>query len=425
MVHSEADRGAPWLDEAQVTVCVGPSRAAASYLDQDAILQAADQTDCQVIHPGYGFLAENALFASRCAQQGLTFVGPPPRAIRSLGDKAAAKRSMAAAGVPTIPGSAGVLVDVAEARTLAAEIGYPVLLKATAGGGGKGMRRCDEEGDLAPAYAEASLEAGKAFGNPSLYLEKLIRGGRHIEFQVLCDAHGAAIHLGERECSIQRQHQKLIEEAPSPVMDAETRNGMGRKVAHALSRAGYRNAGTVEFLRDRDGRFYFMEVNTRLQVEHPVTEAWTGLDLVVEQLKIAADCDLGVEQDQVAFRGHAVEFRINAEDPDRGFRPDPGKIDRFRPPVARGDGVTVRWDSAVREGYTIPPNYDSMIGKLIVHAANRQAALTAARVALGSLEIGGIRTTIPFHLRMLDDPGFRAGEYDIDHLARLDSARAD
>jgi acetyl-CoA carboxylase biotin carboxylase subunit len=425
MIHSEVDRGAPWLDEARQTVCVGPARAALSYLDQDAVLQAAEQTDCQAIHPGYGFLAENAVFATRCAQQGLTFVGPPPRAIRAMGDKAEAKRSMSAAGVPTIPGSEDVLADVAEARKLASAVGYPILLKATAGGGGKGMRRCESEGEIASAFAEASLEAGKAFGNPSLYLEKLIRGGRHIEFQVLCDAHGAAVHLGERECSIQRQHQKLIEEAPSPVMDAPTRSSMGRKVARALVHAGYRNAGTVEFLRDRDGQYYFMEVNTRLQVEHPVTEAWTGIDLVVEQLGIAADRDLSIEQSRVAFAGHAIEFRINAEDPDRGFRPDPGTIARFRPPVLGGDAVTVRWDSAVREGYTIPPNYDSMIGKLIVHAGDRDAALAGAREALGSLRIEGIKTTIPFHLRMLDDPGFRAGEYDIDHLAGLGPARVD
>jgi acetyl-CoA carboxylase biotin carboxylase subunit len=423
MVHSEADRGAPWLDEAAETICVGPARAVQSYLDQDAVLQAAEQSDCQAVHPGYGFLAENALFAARCVQQGLVWVGPPASAIRAMGDKAEAKRSMAAAGLPTIPGSQDVLADLEEARELASRIGYPVLLKATAGGGGKGMRRVEGEADLAQAFAEASLEAGKAFGNPSLYLEKLIVGGRHIEFQILCDGFGTGLHLGERECSIQRQHQKLVEEAPSPVVPPEVRNKFGRKIARALARLGYRNAGTVEFLRDRDGQFYFMEVNTRLQVEHPVTEECTGLDIVARQLRIAADEPLDLKQSRVRFQGHAIEFRINAEDPDRGFRPDPGLIERFGPPQAQGEGVTVRWDSAVREGYRIPPNYDSMIGKLIVHAGDREATLEAARGALSSLVIEGVKTTIPFHLWLLSDPGFRAGEYDIDHLAGLGAVR--
>ena len=419
MIYSEADRGAPWLEQAAQAICVGPARAALSYLDQDAVLQAAEQSECQAVHPGYGFLAENALFAARCVQQGLTWVGPPAGAIRAMGDKAEAKRSIAAAGLPTIPGSADVLSGVDEAKGLAEQVGYPVLLKATAGGGGKGLRRCDSEAELAPAYAEASMEAGKAFGNASLYLEKLILGGRHIEFQLLCDGFGSALHLGERECSIQRQHQKLVEESPSPVMQPELRDEMGRKIAGILSKLGYRNAGTVEFLRDSDGNFYFMEVNTRLQVEHPVTEAWTGLDLVVRQLQIAANCPLDLEQSDVQFQGHAIEFRINAEDPAEGFRPDPGLIVRFRPPQASGAGVTVRWDSAVREGYRIPPTYDSMIGKLIVHAADREAALEAGREALSSLVLEGVKTTIPFHLWLLSDPGFRAGEYNIDHLADL------
>ena len=423
MIYSEADRGAPWLEEAAQALCVGPARAAASYLDQDAVLQAAEQADCQAVHPGYGFLAENAIFAARCAQQGLTWVGPPAAAIRAMGDKAEAKKSIAAAGLPTIPGSADVLSGVDEARKLAAKVGYPVLLKATAGGGGKGMRRCDREDEIESAYAEASMEAGKAFGNASLYLEKLILGGRHIEFQLLCDGFGNGLHLGERECSIQRQHQKLVEEAPSPVMLPELREKMGRKIARTLSKLGYRNAGTVEFLRDRDGKFYFMEVNTRLQVEHPVTEMWTGLDLVVRQLRIAANCPLDLKQSQVQFQGHAIEFRINAEDPDQGFRPDPGKIVRFRPPEISRAGASVRWDSAVREGYRIPPNYDSMIGKLIVHAADREAAIEAGREALSSLVLDGVKTTIPFHLWLLSDPGFRSGEYNIDHLADLGPLR--
>ncbi|HKQ60739.1 MAG TPA: acetyl-CoA carboxylase biotin carboxylase subunit [Candidatus Polarisedimenticolaceae bacterium] len=413
IVYSAADRGAPWLRAADRTVCIGPARAEASYLDADAILQAAEQTECQAVHPGYGFLAENALFATRCAAAGLSFVGPPPEAIRRLGDKVAAKRTMAAAGLPTIPGSEGEVPDLPTARRVAAEIGYPVLLKAASGGGGRGMRRCGSERELAAGFAAAALEAGKAFGDPALYLEKLIEGGRHVEFQVLADAFGDAIHLGERECSVQRKHQKLIEEAPSPAVDAETRSTLGARVAAAVAGAGYRNAGTVEFLRDSAGRFYFMEMNTRLQVEHPVTEAITGLDLVAEQLRIAALEPLGRRQEQVAFRGHAFEFRINAEDPAADFRPDPGRIEALRVPPG------VRWDSAAEAGWRIPPQYDSLIGKLIVHAADRPRALAAAATALGQLAVEGVHTTLPLHRRLLEDPGFRAGRYDLDLLAQV------
>ena len=287
-VFSEADRGAPWLRRAGRAVCIGPARAEESYLNADAILQAAEQTECQAIHPGYGFLAENALFAARCEQQGVTFIGPGPDAIRRMGDKAEAKHTMATAGLPTIPGSEGTLAGVREALVQAAAIGYPVLLKATAGGGGRGMRGCEGEQELERAFAEAALEAEKAFGNPGLYLEKFLAGGRHVEFQVLCDAFGRAVHLGERECSVQRHHQKLIEESPSPVVDAPTRQSVGARVARAAAGFGYRNAGTVEFLRAPEGRLFFMEMNTRLQVEHPVTEMVSGVDLVVEQIRIAA-----------------------------------------------------------------------------------------------------------------------------------------
>jgi acetyl-CoA carboxylase biotin carboxylase subunit len=416
VVHSEADREAPWLDEADETVCVGPGPSPGSYLNQDAILQAAEQTDCQALHPGYGFLAENARFAARCEQQGIRFIGPTAGAIRMMGDKAAAKKMMAAGGVPTIPGSDGVVPDVDRAVTLADEIGYPVLLKASAGGGGRGMRFCADTDGVRRGFVEASLEAEKAFGDPSLYLEKFIVGGRHVEFQVLCDAFGSAVHLGERECSMQRQHQKLVEEAPSPVVDAATRREMGERVARAVAAVGYRNAGTVEFLREPDGHFYFMEMNTRLQVEHPVTEMLTGVDIVVEQLRIAANRPLGLRQDEIRFDGHSIEFRINAEDPDNGFRPDPGQIAKFRSPTAKGSGVVVRWDSAIREGYRIPPYYDSMIGKLIVRGPDRDAALAGARQALNSLGVDGLRTTIPLHLRVLDDPGFRSGRYDVNYL---------
>jgi acetyl-CoA carboxylase biotin carboxylase subunit len=334
-----------------------------------------------------------------------------------MGDKASAKRTMAAGGLPTIPGSAGVLAGVEEALVESERIGFPVLLKASAGGGGKGMRYCSERADLEQAFAEATLEADKAFGNSALYLEKFVRGARHVEFQVLADAYGRGVHLGERECSIQRQHQKLIEEAPSPAVDEQDRRTLGERVAAAVSGFGYRGAGTVEFLRADDGRFYFMEMNTRLQVEHPVTEMLTGVDIVAEQLRIAANRPLDLDADRIGFDGHAIEFRINAEDPERGFRPDPGEIRRFRPPAAELDGVTVRWDSAIREGYRIPPHYDSLIGKLIVRAGSRSAALEGGRCALRAMRIEGVRTTVDLHLRLLEDAGFCAGAYDIGYLA--------
>jgi acetyl-CoA carboxylase biotin carboxylase subunit len=425
-IHSEADRDAPWLAEADESICVGEARADRSYLDADAILQAAEQTESRAIHPGYGFLAENPLFAARCEQQGISFIGPPAKAIRLMGDKAQAKRTISRAGLPTIPGSDGPVPDVEQARRLADRFGYPVLLKAVAGGGGKGMRRCDSEKDLRRAFDQASLEAEKAFGNASLYLEKFVDGGRHIEFQILCDSYGGAIHLGERECSIQRQHQKLVEESPSPAVDAATRDELGRRVARAAAAVGYRNAGTVEFLRGPDGDFYFMEMNTRLQVEHPVTEMVTGVDLVAEQLSIAANRPLGIVQRDVALTGCAMEFRINAEDPDNDFRPDPGRIESFSPPAAGIDGVSVRWDSAIRAGYRIPPHYDSMVGKLIVHAANRETLFRGAAGALDSMRVDGVRTTIGLHRRLLDHPEFRQGRYDINFLPRsglLDTAR--
>jgi acetyl-CoA carboxylase biotin carboxylase subunit len=414
VAHSEADRGAPWLDAADAAVCVGPARADQSYLDADAILQAAEQSDCQAIHPGYGFLSENALFAARCEQQGLAFVGPPAHAIRAMGDKLRAKRTMTRAGLAAIPGSLDVLSGPEDARRVAAAVGFPVLLKARAGGGGKGMRRCASERELPSAFAEAALEAEKAFGDPALYLEKLVEGGRHIEFQILCDAFGGALHLGERECSIQRKHQKLIEEAPSPAVGERERDELGRAVARAVAGLGYRGAGTVEFLRDREGRFYFMEMNTRLQVEHPVTEMVTGVDLVVEQLRIAALHPLRHEQERVRLAGHAIELRINAEDPERDFRPDPGTIDALDLPPERLGPVRVRWDSAIRAGYRIPPHYDSMIGKLVVHGPDRSTAIEGAERALDALRIGGVRTTAAFQRRLLESPAFRSGVYDLE-----------
>jgi acetyl-CoA carboxylase biotin carboxylase subunit len=405
-------------------VCIGPARADRSYLDADAVLQAAEQTECQAVHPGYGFLAENARFAARCEQQGITFIGPGPGAIRRMGDKMQAKRTMAEAGLPVIPGSLDTLGSAADAAGLAGEIGYPVLLKATAGGGGKGMRRCDDPTQLRRAFEEASREAEKAFGDPSLYLEKYLEGGRHVEFQVLADAFGSAVHLGERDCSVQRHHQKLLEESPSPALGAEEREELGGAIARAVAAIGYRNAGTVELLRESGGRLYFMEMNTRLQVEHPVTEAVTGVDLVVQQFRVAALHPLGMSQADVRMEGHAVEFRINAEDPDAGFRPDPGTIRSFEAPPSTCGPCTVRWDAAVEEGWRIPPHYDSMIGKLIVHGPDRAAALDGAVEALGALRIEGVKTTVPLHLRILADPEFRAGRYDVGFLAGRFGARA-
>ncbi|HEX6852597.1 MAG TPA: acetyl-CoA carboxylase biotin carboxylase subunit [Candidatus Polarisedimenticolaceae bacterium] len=413
-VFSEADRDAPWLEAADRTVCIGPARADRSYLDADAVLQAAEQTECRAVHPGYGFLSENARFAARCEQHGITFIGPGPGAIRRMGDKMEAKRTMAAAGVPTIPGSPGALADVEAAARLAGEIGYPVLLKASAGGGGKGMRRCDDESGLRRGFAEATLEADKAFGNATLYLEKYLEGGRHVEFQLLADAFGNAIHVGERECSVQRHHQKLVEESPSPAIDDATRARVGETTARAAASFGYRNAGTVEFLRTPGGELFFMEMNTRLQVEHPVSEMISGLDLVEEQIRIAALEPLRLTQGEVRLSGHALELRINAEDPDAGFRPDPGTIVAFEPP--RGEGV--RWDSAVRAGWKIPPHYDSMIGKLIVHAPTRPEAIARAKRALDTLRIEGVKTTIPLQRWILDAPEFVSGDYDIGFLGR-------
>jgi acetyl-CoA carboxylase biotin carboxylase subunit len=415
-VYSEADAGAAWLSDMDQTVCVGPPAAATSYLDGDAILQAAEQTECQALHPGYGFLSENARFAARCAQAGLTFIGPTPDALRRMGDKAVARRTLAAAGLPTVPGSLGILASVEEAASAARAVGYPVLLKASAGGGGKGMRRCAGEADLPRAFAEAALEAEKAFGDPALYLEKLVLAARHVEFQVLVDGEGKAVHLGERECSVQRQHQKLLEEAPSPALSSEERATFGTRVAEALASVGYRGAGTAEFLRARDGALYFMEVNARLQVEHPVTEMVTGVDLVEQQIRLAAGEPLALRQEDLAPRGHAIELRINAEDPDAGFRPDPGTITRLRLPAG------ARWDGGFEEGSRIPPHYDSLIGKLIVHAGDRPAAIEAARGALESLVLEGVRTTVPLHRRVLDDPQFRSGRYDLDLLS---AARAE
>jgi len=417
-VYSEADADSPHLAQADQAVCIGGAKSEQSYLNMTAILQAAEQTECKAIHPGYGFLAENALFADLCRQMKFSFIGPAPHVIRLMGDKATARRTMEAAGVPVVPGSKDVVSTLEAAREAAWGIGFPVLLKATAGGGGKGMRICRQESDLEAAFRQASLEALKAFGNPGLYLERFIEGGRHIEFQFMADAFGHAVHMGERECSVQRSHQKLVEESPSPVVDAQLREEVGAIVARAVTTIGYVGAGTMEFLRDRDGKLYFMEVNTRLQVEHPVTEMVTGFDLVQEQIRVAANHGLSMGQQAVTLRGHAIECRINAEDPFDGFKPSPGTVTVFEPP-AEVEGATVRVDTHVLPGYRIPPYYDSLICKLIVHGADRDAARRGMIAALERFRVEGIKTTIPVHLKILADEGFARGDYDTGFIGRL------
>jgi acetyl-CoA carboxylase biotin carboxylase subunit len=422
-VYSEADAESPHLEEADQIVCIGPARSTDSYLNMAAIIQAAEQYDCSAIHPGYGFLSENALFAELCESAKMTFIGPPASAIRLMGDKATARETMRAVGLPVIPGSRGTLRDVNQGLEFAREIGFPVLLKATAGGGGRGMRRVDSAREFEAKYSEASLEAEKAFNNRGLYLERYIIEGRHIEFQVLADAFGNAVHLGERECSAQRRHQKLVEESPSPVIGPELRAELGEKVREAVVRIGYRNAGTLEFFRDKDGQLYFMEMNTRLQVEHPVSEMVTNRDIVNEQIRIAANERLSFSQGDVEIEGHSIECRINAEDPFDEFMPSPGLIEEFQPP-AQTASVRVRVDSHVQPGYRVPIFYDSMIAKLIVHGEDRTAARIGMIESLKQFKVSGVDTTIPVHLRIMEDDDFAAGNYDTGFIERLLSTGA-
>jgi acetyl-CoA carboxylase biotin carboxylase subunit len=420
-VHSEADRDAPFVREAGRTVCIGPARPAQSYLNIEAILQAAAQTESQAIHPGYGFLAENALFAQMVLQQRLAWIGPPPRVIRSMGEKSPAKRAMRAAGLPVIPGSDGLLESFEEAEDLARRIGFPVLLKADRGGGGRGMRRADSMDELRSAWNEARAEAMAAFGDDSMYLEKYLTSSRHIEFQLLVDMWGNGVHLFERECSIQRRHQKLLEEAPSTALTDEQRHTMGARVAAAAVAVGYVGAGTVEFLLDPDtGELYFIEMNTRLQVEHPVTEEITGIDLVQAQIRIAAGERLWFTQDDVAIDGHAIEVRVNAEDPDEDFRPTPGRVTAFVLPdaddVARVAGGRLRVDASVDEGSRIPPYYDSMIAKVIGWGPTREAATATTAAALAGMTIEGVKTTISLHQRILAAPDFVAGDLRVGRI---------
>jgi acetyl-CoA carboxylase biotin carboxylase subunit len=405
-VHSEADRDALHVRFADEAVCIGPPPSAQSYLNIPQIISAAEITNVDAIHPGYGFLSENPHFAEVCRECNITFIGPSPEVIRMMGDKSEAKRTMKAAGVPVTPGSEGLIEDEEVAVREADRIGYPVLIKATAGGGGRGMRVANNREELVTAYDMARAEAEVAFKNSGVYLEKYIANPRHIEVQVLGDNHGQVVHLGERECSIQRRHQKLIEESPSPAISYEQRLEMGRVAVEACKRIGYNNAGTIEFLLDEDGSFYFMEMNTRIQVEHPVTEMVTISDLVAAQVRIAAGEELNYTQDQLIFVGHAMECRINAEDPTT-FTPSPGRITTLNLPSGPG----VRVDTAIYDGYFVPPYYDSLIAKVIVHSRTRERAIARMRRALESMVVEGVKTTIPLHLKILNDPDFIAGKF--------------
>jgi len=405
-VHSEADRDALHVRFADEAICIGPAPSAQSYLNIPAIISAAEITNVDAIHPGYGFLAESETFAKICEDCNIKFIGPRPEVIKMMGDKVEARRTMQAAGVPILPGSPEPLEPGEEAVRLAREIGFPVIVKAAAGGGGRGMRIVRSEEELFPALTAASTEAAAAFKNGAVYIERYIERPRHIEIQVLADEHGNCVHLGERECSIQRRHQKLLEEAPSPVLTPELREKMGSAAVNACREIGYSSAGTFEFLLDEDGSFYFMEMNTRIQVEHPVTEMVTLADIVRNQIRIAEGENLGYDQADVQIVGHSIECRINAEDPVK-FTPSPGKITAFNIPGGPG----VRIDTAAYEGYVVPPYYDSMIAKLIVHARTRDLAIARMRRALEAMVVEGIKTTIPLHIKIMNDPDFQAGNF--------------
>jgi acetyl-CoA carboxylase biotin carboxylase subunit len=409
-VHSEADRNAMHVRLADESVCVGPAPSAKSYLNIPAIVTAAEITHADAIHPGYGFLSENAKFAEIVEKHKITFIGPRPEHIRMMGDKITAKESVKAAGIPVVPGSDGGVDTVEDARAVAKKIGYPVLIKATAGGGGRGMKVARTADEVENAFLTARTEAKAAFGNDGVYMEKYLGKPRHIEIQVVADSHGNVIHLGERDCSLQRRHQKVFEEAPSPVIDEDTRAAIGKTVTTAIKKLGYLGVGTIEFLYE-DGEFYFIEMNTRLQVEHPVTEMITHVDLVQEQIRIAAGEELSIKQKDVKIDGHAIECRINAENPET-FAPSPGLITDFHAP----GGLGVRLDSAVYSGYRVPPYYDSLIGKLIVHAPSRDEALARLRRALDEMVVGGVETTLPLHRRLVNNEDIQAGEYDIHWL---------
>ncbi|BCR04691.1 acetyl-CoA carboxylase biotin carboxylase subunit [Desulfuromonas versatilis] len=413
-VHSDADREALHVKLADESICIGPAPSAKSYLNMKALISAAEVVDADAIHPGYGFLSENAEFAEICANCGLTFIGPTAENMRLMGDKITARQTVIKAGVPILPGTTEGVKNVEEAKKIAGEIGYPVIIKATAGGGGRGMKVVHSPASLGNAFAAARTEAQAGFGNPDVYIEKYCERPRHVEIQILADKHGNVIHLGERDCSIQRRHQKLIEEAPCPVLSPALRKKMGECAVAAAKAVNYSSVGTMEFLLDQDNNFYFMEMNTRVQVEHPVTEMITGVDIIKEQIRSAAGFPLRFKQSDIKINGHAIECRINAEDPVK-FTPSPGKIDGYHTP----GGLGVRVDSAVYDQYTVLPHYDSMIAKLIVHADTREEAIKRMARALDEYIIEGIKTTIPFHQRIMSNKEFIEGKVDTGFLERL------
>jgi acetyl-CoA carboxylase biotin carboxylase subunit len=404
-VYSQADEDSLHVQLADEAYCVGPAQSAKSYLNIPNIMSVALMSGAEAIHPGYGFLAENAAFAEICADHQVKFIGPSAQMIRTMGDKATAKKTMADVGVPVVPGLDGTIADAELVKGWAKHAGYPIIIKATAGGGGKGMRLVKSEAEVETQLEMARAEAKAAFGNDEVYIEKYILNPRHVEFQVLADQYGNVVHLGERDCSIQRRHQKLLEEAPSPVVTPEIRERIGNIILKAIRKIGYEGVGTIELLCDSDLNFYFMEMNTRIQVEHPVTEMITGIDLIKEQIRVASGEPLRITQDDVLLRGHAIECRINAEDPDKNFMPCPGSIDGYVTPGGPG----VRVDSHVYSGYKIPPHYDSLVSKLIVWGADREEAIARMKRALNEYALTGIKTTIPFHLKLMDNPHFKEG----------------
>ncbi|PIC80974.1 acetyl-CoA carboxylase biotin carboxylase subunit [Sporosarcina sp. P18a] len=416
-VYSEADAEALHVQLADESVCIGPRLSTDSYLNFSNVISAAKATDCDGIHPGYGFLAENASFAELCEEVNIEFIGPTAAAISKMGTKDVARNTMASAGVPIVPGSDGIVDDADHALEIAKELGFPVIIKATAGGGGKGIRVARDEDELVNGVKITQKEAAAAFGNPGVYIEKYIEVFRHVEVQVLADKHGNTVHLGERDCSIQRRMQKLVEEAPSPALTPELRAEMGEAAVKAAQACNYRGAGTVEFIFDHiNQKFYFMEMNTRIQVEHPVTEMITGIDLIQQQLKVASGEELAFKQEDIQFNGWSIECRINAENPEKNFMPSPGKVTMYLPP----GGFGVRVDSAVYPGYTIPPFYDSMVAKLIVHADTREQAVARMKRALDEFVVEGVHTTIPFHANLMDDEIFQSGDFDTKFLEKYD-----
>jgi acetyl-CoA carboxylase biotin carboxylase subunit len=413
-VHSEADADSLHVHFADEAICIGPALASESYLNVPRIIAAAEISGADAIHPGYGFLAENAEFAEICLASGVAFIGPDPEVIRRMGDKAAARRIMATAGVPVVPGSEEPIERERRALSAARQLGFPVLIKAVSGGGGRGMRLARTDEEFKRLFPTARREAEQAFGDDRVYIERFIEAPRHVEFQILGDSHGHVVHLGERDCSVQRRHQKLVEESPSPGLDQGLRERMGASAVRGARQVGYRGAGTFEFLLDRSGQFYFIEVNARIQVEHPVTEVVTGIDIVSEQIRVAAGEPLSTSTEPVVLRGHAIEFRINAEDPARDFLPSPGRIAEFHVPGGPG----VRVDTHAYTGYVIPPHYDSLVAKLICHGVDRREAIGRARAALEEFVIEGVHTTVPFHQWLLRQPAFLEGSVDTSFLER-------